>query len=101
MIRDPENKDSIDFEEVPVQGLGETSKNSTSFTRLPGKLTDDVRGSRTNLPFWPGGFDPPKIDQISEDVDVDVDFDSGWLLEMNICSVLSRILHVFYTTLFA
>ena len=33
---------------------GQTSQNSLSLSRAPGHLTNDIRGSSLNFPFWPG-----------------------------------------------
>ncbi|KAF9107089.1 hypothetical protein BGX29_007451 [Mortierella sp. GBA35] len=38
-----------------------TAKNSTSFSRAPGKRTDFVRGKAGYFPFTPGGLDPQEI----------------------------------------
>ncbi|KAI8601786.1 NUC185 domain-containing protein [Dissophora ornata] len=38
-----------------------TAKNSTSFSRAPGKRTDFVRGKAGYFPFTPGGLDPEEI----------------------------------------
>lgn len=79
----------VDFHEVPIEGIGQTSKNSTSLTRPPGRVTDDVRGSRTNYPFWPGGFDPPSIPEPDENFNIN--FDTGLYLSISVYSVkLSR-----------
>ncbi|XP_005186966.1 superkiller complex protein 2 [Musca domestica] len=49
------------FVEVEIEDVGANAKNSTSMRREPGKLDEITRGSATNYPFWPGGFDePPK-----------------------------------------
>ena len=37
-----------------MEGSGSTAKNSTSLRRRPGPLDQSVRGSSTNMPFWPG-----------------------------------------------
>ncbi|KAG0369765.1 hypothetical protein BGZ54_008959, partial [Gamsiella multidivaricata] len=38
-----------------------TAKNSTSFSRAPGKRADFVRGKAGYFPFTPGGLDPEEI----------------------------------------
>lgn len=51
----------LSFVEVEIEDVGANAKNSTSMRREPGKLDEITRGSATNYPFWPGGFDePPK-----------------------------------------
>lgn len=74
--RDLDTGELLNFHEIPVDGIGQTAKNSTSFSRPPGKATDDVRGTRTNYPFWPGGFDLPSFQQLSQE-NYDVDFENG------------------------
>lgn len=69
----------LNFYELPVEGIGQTAKNSTSLARAPGKATDDVRGNRANYPFWPGGFDPPSFHQLSQE-NFDIDFEHGGIL---------------------
>ncbi|XP_065206278.1 superkiller complex protein 2 [Planococcus citri] len=68
----------LNFYELPIEGIGQTAKNSLSFSRAPGKATDDVRGTRTNYPFWPGGFDSPSLHQLSEE-NFDIDFEHDLL----------------------
>lgn len=48
------------YEEVEISSLGETAKNSWSLTRAPGAKDEGLKGSSTNFPFWPGGFDEEK-----------------------------------------
>ena len=44
---------------------GTTAKNSSSLRRAPGPPLESTRGSSSNFPFWPGGFDEPEVlDQI-------------------------------------
>jgi hypothetical protein len=47
----------ISLEEVETTEEGNTAKNSLSLTRAPGGKDDGLKGSSTNFPFWPGGFD--------------------------------------------
>lgn len=54
-----------------------------SFSRPPGRVTDDILGSTTNCPFWPGGLDPPIIPEIE---DADINLDAGLLLLLIIIS---------------
>ncbi|XP_011639222.1 helicase SKI2W [Pogonomyrmex barbatus] len=71
--RDPITGKIGEIQESVLQGAGETARNSMSMTRAPGPLTDGVRGNPSNIPFWPGGFDEPKI--LQTDVVDDIDFE--------------------------
>ncbi|XP_012058897.1 PREDICTED: helicase SKI2W [Atta cephalotes] len=71
--RDPITGKIGEIQEIDLQGAGETARNSMSMTRAPGLLTDGVRGNPSNIPFWPGGFEEPKIPK-NEDMD-DIDFE--------------------------
>ncbi|PIK56496.1 putative helicase SKI2W-like, partial [Apostichopus japonicus] len=53
----------IDFKEVQLENSGSTSKNSFSLARQPGPPAEFVRGSLTNYPFQPGGFDTVVSDE--------------------------------------
>ena len=55
--RDPVTGKVVDFVEVPVRAPGTTAKNSTSMARRPGPPEQVTRGSSTNYPFMPGGFE--------------------------------------------
>ncbi|XP_070172311.1 superkiller complex protein 2 isoform X1 [Polyergus mexicanus] len=59
--RDPITGKIGEMQEIVLQGAGETARNSMSMTRAPGPLTDGVRGNPSNIPFWPGGFEEPKV----------------------------------------
>ncbi len=52
------------FKEVTLSGAGSTAKNSTSLRRAPGPPDEATRGSSTNYPFWPGGFEEPDFTQV-------------------------------------
>jgi hypothetical protein len=58
--RDPATGKLVEYEEVEVSCLGETAKNSLSLSRAPGAKDDGLKGSSTNFPFWPGGFEEEK-----------------------------------------
>lgn len=58
--REPATGRLVGYEEVEVSSLGETAKNSLSLTRAPGAKDEGLKGSSTNFPFWPGGFDEEK-----------------------------------------
>lgn len=58
--RHHENGKIIDFIEVPIQNAGSNARNSMSLQREPGPADDSTRGSASNFPFWPGGFDEPE-----------------------------------------
>ena len=60
------------LEEVFNLDTGLTNKNSLSLQRAPGPPEESVRGTSTNLPYWPGGFDPQMIDdQLDKEVLLD------------------------------
>uniref|UniRef100_A0A182SJY8 Helicase SKI2W n=1 Tax=Anopheles maculatus TaxID=74869 RepID=A0A182SJY8_9DIPT len=58
--RCPETGKVLDFIETLVQNAGLTAKNSMSLQRELTESLDSVRGSASNFPFWPGGFDEPE-----------------------------------------
>ncbi|XP_041428816.1 helicase SKI2W [Xenopus laevis] len=83
-----------------LRGINETSvdhtslsaQNSLSLRRPPGPLSQSVRGSSSNFPFWPGGMDEPTLEQIKHigDEEEVLDFDNdlltvppGWKHGMN------------------
>lgn len=57
----------LDFKEVHLENSGSTAKNSFSLTRQPGPPTESVRGSSTNFPFLPGGFENLESDESVKD----------------------------------
>lgn len=66
MQRDPNTGEIIDFREVPIQGAGNTAKNSMSLTRTPAPPSEATWGSISNFPFWPGGF-PEVVTDLPEE----------------------------------
>jgi antiviral helicase SKI2 len=60
VVRDPRTGGVTGFEEVSATEAGTTSRNSTSLRRAPGPPEESTRGSASNYPFWPGGFDVPQ-----------------------------------------
>lgn len=60
MKRDPATGKLLSYEEVETNSLGETAKNSLSLNRAPGAKDEGLKGSSTNFPFWPGGFEDEK-----------------------------------------
>jgi antiviral helicase SKI2 len=83
VVRDPCTGHVTDFEEIRLAEAGTTAKNSTSLRRAPGPPEETTRGSATNYPFWPGGFDlPPEIEASSStQADADeLDFSPAALL---------------------
>lgn len=71
--RDPASGEITGLREVSSRDAGATAKNSLSLGRAPGPPEEMVRGSTTNLPFWPGGFPVPEVD--AEAVDASDIFD--------------------------
>lgn len=67
--RDPLTRKILDFVEVRVEDSESTAQNSMSMRRAPICPEQATRGSATNFPFWPGGFDEPakKIDCLKLD----------------------------------
>lgn len=57
--RDPTTHEIIDFIEVQLEDTERTATNSMSMLRAPIQPEQATRGSATNFPFWPGGFDEP------------------------------------------
>jgi len=58
--RDPKTGKFLGYEEVETTNIGQTAKNSLSLNRAPGGKDDGLKGSSTNFPFWPGGFEEEK-----------------------------------------
>lgn len=95
--RDPVTGRILEFVEVELEDAECTAKNSMSMRRAPVRPEQATRGSATNFPFWPGGFDEPakqieslKLDQsdfeknlltvapgFSEGLEFDTETDSG------------------------
>lgn len=67
--RDPLTRKIVEFIEVQVEDSESTAQNSMSMRRAPICPEQATRGSATNFPFWPGGFDEParKIDCLKLD----------------------------------
>ncbi|KAH8247436.1 hypothetical protein KR038_004152 [Drosophila bunnanda] len=59
----------LEFLEVDLEDVGANANNSMSMQREPGLLDEATRGSHSNYPFWPGGFD----EQRQQIADLDVD----------------------------
>lgn len=57
--RDPITGHILEFIEVNLEDAECTAKNSMSMRRAPVRPEQATRGSATNFPFWPGGFDEP------------------------------------------
>ncbi|KAH8278739.1 hypothetical protein KR018_008116 [Drosophila ironensis] len=47
----------LEFLETDLEDVGADARNSMSMQREPGPLDEITRGSHTNYPFWPGGFE--------------------------------------------
>lgn len=77
--RDLRTGEITGFSEVPLEEAGCTSKNSTSMLRAPGPPDESIKGSASNYPFWPGGFDDFNLvssDQMSSTIDIDEQLDN-------------------------
>lgn len=57
--RDPITGNILEFIEAKFEDAECTAKNSMSMRRAPVRPEQATRGSATNFPFWPGGFDEP------------------------------------------
>lgn len=57
--RDPITGNILEFVEIELEDADCTAKNSMSMRRAPVRPEQATRGSATNFPFWPGGFDEP------------------------------------------
>ncbi|XP_076346793.1 superkiller complex helicase subunit twister isoform X2 [Tachypleus tridentatus] len=78
--RDPTTGQLLGFKEVKTEEQGATAKNSMSLQRAPGPPSEAVRGSSTNIPFWPGGMDEPSMEVLKAATkQEDIDFDRGLL----------------------
>lgn len=77
VTRDLASGEITGLEEVFNRDTGLTNKNSLSLQRAPGPPEESVRGTSTNLPFWPGGFDPQEME---EELDNEVTLDFSNLL---------------------
>eukprot|EP00092_Neocalanus_flemingeri_P012872 GFUD01013868.1.p1 GENE.GFUD01013868.1~~GFUD01013868.1.p1 ORF type:complete len:1217 (-),score=318.10 GFUD01013868.1:148-3798(-) len=78
VVRDPCTGQVTEFVEQRLTTAGTTGKNSSSMRRAPGPPEESFRGSASNYPFWPGGFDLPEVD-IDADID-ELDFSPEKLL---------------------
>jgi hypothetical protein len=83
VVRDPRSGRVTGFEEVTLSAAeaGTTARNSTSLRRAPGPPEETTRGSASNYPFWPGGFDlPAEVDQPAEGELLDAGDDTDELI---------------------
>ncbi|KAJ8672979.1 hypothetical protein QAD02_004240 [Eretmocerus hayati] len=69
--RDPITGRIGDIQEVFVDNVGQTVRNSMSMSRAPGPATEDIKGNTSNFLFWPGGFDEPEKLDAEEKIEVD------------------------------
>ncbi|KAL7016749.1 hypothetical protein ACKWTF_010116 [Chironomus riparius] len=67
--RDPQTGKIESFVEIETDNAGSDSKNSFSMQRAPNRESQATRGSASNFPFWPGGFDAPKEDIKNLEID--------------------------------
>lgn len=69
------------YREELVNNTMATCRNSLSFKRPPGPPSQNVKGSTTNYPFWPGGMDEvTDCDTLlSADKQVNIDFENDLL----------------------
>ncbi|XP_058468018.1 superkiller complex protein 2 [Malaya genurostris] len=67
--RNQENGNILDFVEIALTNAGSNARNSMSLQREPGSVSDSTKGSASNFPFWPGGFDEP--DETLQMIDVE------------------------------
>ncbi|XP_062266120.1 helicase SKI2W [Platichthys flesus] len=81
VVRDPTTGMLQDFTEVLLENTGLSAKNSLSFQRQPGPLSESLRGSNTNYPFLPGGMEELTLDQIKKksELEEDIDFENDLL----------------------
>ncbi|XP_014209081.1 helicase SKI2W [Copidosoma floridanum] len=71
--RDPITGCIGDIQEVCLQNIGESVRNSMSMSRAPGPAVEGVRGNTSNFLFWPGGFDEPEKNMMEGKVEIDFD----------------------------
>ncbi|OXU24095.1 hypothetical protein TSAR_004469 [Trichomalopsis sarcophagae] len=69
--RDPITGHIGEIQEVMMQNIGETVRNSMSMARAPGPISEGVKGNASNFLFWPGGFDEPQKTSKRETIQVD------------------------------
>ncbi|KAL7296485.1 hypothetical protein TKK_0009926 [Trichogramma kaykai] len=67
--RDPFTGSIGQIQEVTIQNIGETVRNSMSMSRAPGPVIENVKGNASNYLFWPGGFE--KLQTVEKKVNVD------------------------------
>ncbi|KAL8606412.1 hypothetical protein ACOMHN_060317 [Nucella lapillus] len=65
--RNPATGQLLGYKEEYLPDSNKTSRNSLSLRRAPGPTYNDVRGSASNMPFWPGGLDEPLLDVLDEE----------------------------------
>ena len=68
--RNPTTGELIGIREDYALGSGLSARNSTSLQRAiePGQ---SVRGSSTNMPFWPGGLEEPNLENLKGEANAD------------------------------
>ncbi|KAG1701720.1 Helicase SKI2W [Nymphon striatum] len=71
--RDPITGRETGFTEVEINDDFGTSKTSTSLTRAPGPLSETTHGNSTNYPFWPGGLEETKLEDLKQIDNIDFD----------------------------
>ncbi|XP_053683863.1 SKI2 subunit of superkiller complex protein [Sabethes cyaneus] len=76
-IRNHETGKIINFTELRIYNAGSNARNSTSLQREPCPAADSTRGSASNFPFWPGGFEEPEqtirlVDTDNSDFETDL-----------------------------
>ncbi|KAH8381825.1 hypothetical protein KR009_000456 [Drosophila setifemur] len=67
--RRDQNGEILEFVEVDLEEVGASANNSMSMQREPGLLEEATRGSHSNYPFWPGGFEEQRQQIASLEVD--------------------------------
>ncbi|XP_071447333.1 superkiller complex protein 2 [Hetaerina americana] len=77
--RDPTTGELLGLKEVVVRDVGAHARNSASLSRAPGPPSEAVRGSVSNVPFWPAGIPKPPSRQdmqIKKAEDGGIDFEN-------------------------
>ncbi|KAG8232460.1 hypothetical protein J437_LFUL012106, partial [Ladona fulva] len=80
--RDPTTGEMLGIKEVALRDVGANARNSASLSRAPGPPSEAVRGSVSNVPFWPAGIPKPPSKQemqVKRAEDGGIDFENDLL----------------------
>lgn len=71
VVRNPTTGKLLGYKEEYLANISENARNSLSLKRQPGPIQQNVKGSSTHNPFWPGGLEEPDINSLTADISSD------------------------------